>query len=147
MNWDEYFMRFARHASLKSKDTTKVGAILVDPDGAVILTGFNGPPKGVRDLPERFVRPEKYQYASHAEQNLIAFAARRGIMTKDCKVYCTHMPCANCTKTLIQAGVKEIVHGSGTFQALEEDRKAVQFMCQEVGIDLREFPGEDEIDF
>ena len=29
MNWDEYLMGFARHAALKSKDSTQVGAALV----------------------------------------------------------------------------------------------------------------------
>src|SRR5690606_33938986 len=120
MDWDEYFMGFARHASLKSKDTTKVGAILVDPAGSVLLTAFNGPPRGVEDRPERFERPIKYLYASHAEANLIAFAARNGIRTMDCTVVTTHMPCAACTRTLIQAGIKNIFYGSGEFRSLVE---------------------------
>lgn len=139
IGWDEYYMSFARLAAIKSKDTTKVGAILVDPDGAVILTGFNGPPKGVLDLPERFERPEKYQYASHAETNLIAFAARRGIMTKDCKVYCTHLSCASCARTLIQAGIVELVYADGTFQALAAEEQSVRFMCQEAGLKLTQY--------
>lgn len=148
MNWDDYYMGFAEHAKLKSKDSTKVGAILVDPDGAVILTGFNGPPKGVYDLPDRFVRPTKYLYASHAEANLVAFAARRGITTKGCRVYCTHMPCAACTRTLIQSGIVEVVHGPGTFQALGEERGAVTFMCEEAGVVIRSYPDEQErLDF
>ena len=137
MNWDEYYMGFAEHAAKKSKDSTKVGAILVDPDGAVILTGFNGPPRGTLDTPDRFERPNKYLFASHAETNLIAFAARRGIMTQGCKVYCTHFPCAACTRTLIQAGIVEVSHGGGTFQALETERGAVTIMCEEVGLRLR----------
>lgn len=141
MDWDDYYMGFAKHAALKSKDSTKVGAILVDPDGAVILTGFNGPPKGVVDAPERFTRPEKYQYASHAETNLVAFAARRGIMTKDCEVYCTHLSCASCTRTLIQAGIRVLTYDDGTFQALAAEEEAVKFMCQEAGLKLRKYRG------
>lgn len=134
MRWDEYYMGFAKHASLKSKDSTKVGAILVDPDGAVTLTAFNGPPKGVQDVPERFERPDKYLFASHAEANLVAFAARRGIVTRDGKVYCTHMPCAACARTLIQAGISEVVYGGGQFQALEAEAKATAQMFQEAGV-------------
>lgn len=141
VTWDEYYMGFARWASTKSKDSTQVGAILVDPDGAVILTAFNGPPKGVLDKPERFVRPAKYLYASHAENNLINFAARRGIMTKDCAVYCTHLCCANCAKALIQAGITTLVYGPGTFQAIEDERAAVEEMCHEAGVTLRLFNG------
>lgn len=139
--WDEYYMGFASWASKKSKDSTQVGAILVDPDGAVILTGFNGPPKGVLDLPERFVRPEKYQYASHAEQNVVSFAARRGIMTKGCKMYCTHLSCASCARTLIQAGISELIYDKGTFQALAAEEHATKMMCKEAGLVLRQYNG------
>lgn len=136
MDWDEYFMGFARHASLKSKDTTKVGAILVDPAGSVLLTAFNGPPRGVEDRPERFERPIKYMYASHAEASLIAFAARNGIRTMDCTVVTTHMPCAACTRTLIQAGIKNIFYGSGEFRSLVEEREHTVAMCKEAGVAL-----------
>lgn len=141
MDWDEYHMGFAKWAAKKSKDSTQVGAVLVDPDGANILTGFNGPPKGVLDLPERFERPEKYQYASHAETNLIAFAARRGIITKGCKVYCTHLSCASCSRTLIQAGIVELVYDDGTFQALAAEEQATKMMCKEAGLKLRQYRG------
>ena len=143
MDWDDYYMGFAFHAAKKSKDTTQVGAVLVDPDGAVILTGFNGPPKGVTDQPNRFERPVKYLFASHAEANLVAFAARRGIPTKACRVYCTHLTCAACVRTLIQAGIVEIVYGPGTFQALEAERDAVIDMCYEAGVILREYRGQN----
>lgn len=74
MNWPEYLMGFAEQAARKSKDSTKVGAVLVTSENVAILTGYNGPPRGVKDKPERFERPVKYLYASHAEANLIAHA-------------------------------------------------------------------------
>lgn len=113
MGWEEYLMDFALHAAKKSKDSTQVGAVLVGPDKEVRLTAYNGPPRGVEDTEERRVRPAKYLYASHAEQNLVAFAAGEGISTKGCTVYVTHMPCSSCAKTLIQAGVAKVVVGSG----------------------------------
>jgi dCMP deaminase len=136
MDWNQYFMGFAQHAAKKSKDSTKVGAILVDPKGSVILTAFNGPPRGVNDSPERFERPLKYMYASHAEANLIAFAARHGIRTEDCTVVTTHMPCASCTRTLIQAGIKTIMYGPGEFQSLVEEREHTTSMCLEAQVSL-----------
>lgn len=141
MSWDDYYMALATAASLKSKDSTKVGAILVDPEGAVILTAFNGPPKGVVDSPDKFVRPDKYMYASHAEVNLVAFAARRGIMTIGCSVYCTHLSCASCARTLIQAGIKELVYGEGRFMDIDHDRKFTEQMFQEAGVILRKYGG------
>ena len=134
MDWDAYFMGFAKHAALKSKDSTQVGAALVGQDKEVRLTGYNGPPKGVYDLPERRERPEKYLYASHAEANLIAFAAREGIRTKDCRVYVTHFPCASCARTLIQAGIAEVVAGDGKTSMPKEEFEAALTMLNEAGV-------------
>jgi dCMP deaminase len=139
IDWDTYFMEFAKTATLKCKDSTKVGACLVSPEGTVILTAFNGPPKGVVDYDHRFERPAKYLFASHAETNLVAFAARSGIKTHHCRVYCTHFACAACARTMIQAGIAEVVHGPGTFQALEEERDAVESMYKEAGVRFREY--------
>lgn len=136
MNWADYYMGFARHAATKSKDSTKVGAVLVGPDGEVRLTGYNGPPRGVRDIPQRFERPAKYLYASHAEANLIAFAAREGIRVAGCVVYVTHMPCASCARSLIQAGVSTVVYGTGVTSMPEEEFKAAREMFEEAGIAL-----------
>ena len=113
MNWKTWYMKHAELAALKSKDSTKVGAALVGVDGEVRLTSFNGPPRGVRDLPARRERPEKYKFSAHAETNLISFAAREGIRTKGCSVFVTHHPCSACAKTLIQAGIRRVYVGPG----------------------------------
>lgn len=139
MSWDEYLMGFAKHAAIKSKDSTQVGAALVDDDHTVVLTGFNGPPRGVYDKPDRFERPDKYMFASHAEANLVAFAARYGINTDKKTVYCTHFPCAACARTMIQAGIKRVVYGDGTFQALAAEETAVRMMCEEAGVALKQY--------
>lgn len=134
MDWHQYFQQFATHAAAKSKDSTKVGAILIGPDGEVRLTSFNGPPRGVRDFPERFERPAKYLFASHAEANLIAFAAREGIRTSGCSVYVTHHPCSACARTLIQAGVKEVHYGPGETSMPSEEFEAARVMFGESGV-------------
>lgn len=136
MGWEEYLMGFALHAAKKSKDSTQVGAVLVGPDKEVRLTAYNGPPRGVEDTEERRVRPAKYLYASHAEQNLVAFAACEGISTKGCTVYVTHMPCSACAKTLIQAGVAGLVVWSGETSMPLEEFEAAQVMFREAGVDV-----------
>lgn len=136
MDWTEYYMGFAEHAAKKSKDSTRVGAVLVGPDGEIRLTGYNGPPRGVKDLPARRERPDKYLFASHAEANLIAFAAREGIRTKGCTVYVTHMCCSACTRTLIQAGVGAVVFGSGTTSMPAAEFEAARAMFEEAGVEL-----------
>lgn len=137
MDWDQYLMGFAEHAATKSKDSTQVGAILVGPNREVRLSGFNGPPIGVKETPERRERPTKYLFASHGEANLVAFAARVGIPTEGCTVYTTHHPCAACTRTLIQAGIKRVVFGGGTFQALGDEIEASTAMFKEAGVEVR----------
>jgi len=142
MNWTDYFMGFAEHAAKKSKDSTKVGAVLVGEDKEVRLTGYNGPPHGVHDLPERRFRPEKYLFASHAEANLVAFAAREGIRTKGCSVFVTHHPCASCARTLIQAGIVRVVAGGGTTSMPAEEFTAASEMFIEADVAIVTLDGE-----
>ena len=134
MNWREYFMGFALHAAKKSKDSTQVGAVLVGPEREVRLTAYNGAPHGVRDLPDRRERPRKYLFASHAEANLIAFAAREGIRTAGCTVFVTHHPCSACARTLIQAGIKAVVVGPGVTSMPDEEFEAAAVMFREAGV-------------
>lgn len=137
MNWNDYYASFALLAAKKSKDSTKVGAALIGPEGEIRLTAYNGPPRGVLDLPERRERPAKYLYASHAEANLVAFAAREGIRTKDCTVYVTHMCCAACARTLIQAGIVAVRYGDGVTSMPAEEFEAARIMFEEAGVYVR----------
>lgn len=152
--------RHAYAAALSSKDpNTRVGAALVDAEGIVLLTGYNGLPKGVHDLPERMTRKagEKYLWTAHSEQNLIAFAARKGIRVAGCAVVVTHDPCNECARLLIQAGVRAIYSLGGETSIPERQFAAARIMCQEAGVELhpaevdgvRTFasPDEDGFDF
>jgi dCMP deaminase len=134
MDWQKYLYGFAKHASLKSKDPTKVGAILVGKDNTVLLTAYNGNPIKVHDTEKRRERPEKYLYVSHAEQNLIAFAARKGVSTEGCDIYCTHHPCSNCAKSIIQAGIKKIYCGDELTSMPKEEFVAASEMLNEAGV-------------
>lgn len=108
--WDELFMRKVYEIATKSKDPrTKIGAVLVR-DNHAILEGYNGFPKGVSDEFGRYSDKEtKYKFVVHAEANSVLIAARFGISTEGCTLYTQGIPCNECTKTVIQAGVKEIV--------------------------------------
>lgn len=134
ISWRDYLYGFAAHAAVKSKDGTQVGAALVGPDREVRLTAYNGPPKGVEDRPERRERPFKYLFASHAEANLVAFAAREGISTRDCFVFVTHHPCSSCARTLIQAGVKAVIYGEGKTSMPPNEFEAAAQMFDEARI-------------
>ncbi len=139
IDWPTYLMGFASHAAQKSKDSTKVGAVLVGPNNEVLLTGFNGPPIGVRDLPERRERPLKYLATSHSEANLVAFAARRGIRTEGCTVYVTHPCCSGCAKALIQAGVSRVIFGDGKTSMPMDEFAFAEIMFKEAGVEYEPF--------
>lgn len=141
LSWQEWFMGMAKHSSLRAKDPTQVGAVLIGPDNDVRLCSYNGPPAGVRDYPERFERPAKYLYASHAEANLISFAAREGIRTKGCTVYVTHQPCATCARLIIQAGITKVVYGDGETHMPKEEFDASDKMFAEAGVLYERYKG------
>lgn len=136
MNWTDYLFGFAEHAAKKSKDSTQVGAVLVGKNNEVLLTAYNGPPIGVDDTPERRERPTKYLFASHAEANLIAFAARNGIRTDGCTVFVSHMCCSGCAKALIQAGVQAVFFGAGQTSMPLEEFNAARAMFREAGVTI-----------
>lgn len=98
----------------KSKDrSTQVGCIVVGPNHEVRTTGYNGMCRGVDDdADERHERPEKYFWFEHAERNAIYNAARNGIQLESCTAYVTMVPCSDCTRGLIQSGIKRIVFRS-----------------------------------
>ena len=139
MQWEDYFATLALVVAQKSKDPTKVGALLIGPDNEIRLTAFNGPPKGVHDCPDRFERPAKYLFASHAEANLIAFAAREGIRTKGCQVIVTHHPCSACARTLIQAGISSVLYGPGTTSIPINEFEAAATMFTESNVICKEW--------
>ena len=115
MNWDEYFMQMANLVATKSKDrSTKVGCVVVGPNHEVRTTGYNGFCRGVNDdTDSRHEKPEKYFWTEHAERNAIFNAARNGIALEGCTAYVTLVPCADCTRGMIQSGVKRILFCSG----------------------------------
>ena len=112
MNWTEYFLNLAEQIKLKSKDqSTKIGAVIVGIDNEVLSTGYNSFPRGLNDnVPERQERPQKYFWMVHAEINAIINAARIGTPVKNSTIYLTcGLPCADCSKAIINAGIKKIV--------------------------------------
>lgn len=139
-DWHDYLYGFAAHAAMKSKDSTQVGAALAH-GRTLVLTGFNGPPAGVADLPERRERPTKYLFASHAEANTISHAARLGIKTDGASLYVTHMPCAGCARTVIQAGIRCVVVGPGQTSMPDEEFDAAAVMFAEAGIEVLKMSG------
>lgn len=121
ITWDEYFMSIALLSSLRSKDgNTKVGACIVSDDHKVLSLGYNGMPLGVSDeeIPwagSKENKPyleTKYPYVCHAELNAILNSNHN---LKGSTLYVTLFPCNECTKAVIQAGIKKVVYLSDKY--------------------------------
>ena len=108
VEWMIYFDTILTAVKNKSKDPrTKVGCVLIR-DKRIITTGFNGLPEGVEDLEKRYTSSIKYDYIVHAEVNALMQCARYQIGSDGTIAFVTHPPCVECTKLLIQAGVRTI---------------------------------------
>jgi dCMP deaminase len=132
--WTRRFLGMAKQVGLWSKDTTKVGAIAVGDKRRILETGYNGIPRGVEDTPERMVRPAKYLWTAHAEENLVAHAARDRLSGST--VFVTHLCCSRCARMLINAGVSTVVCGSGSTSMAQEEFDAAIIMFNEAGVQL-----------
>jgi dCMP deaminase len=105
-------MKLAREISTWSKDpSSKIGAVIVNDDRRILATGYNGFPKGIEDTEERLNdREQKYPRIVHAEMNALMNALYSGVSVKDATIYVYGLPvCPECTKSLIQAGIKRVV--------------------------------------
>jgi dCMP deaminase len=110
--WDTRFMRLAREIADWSKDpSSKIGAIIVNDRRRILATGYNGFPEGIEDTEERLNnREEKYPRIIHAETNALLNALKNGVSVEGATLYVYGLPvCPDCTKSIIQAGIKRIV--------------------------------------
>ncbi len=119
LKWDEYFMGIAMLSAMRSKDpNTSVGACIVSEDNKILSLGYNGMPIGCSDDEYPWDREgnaldTKYLYVCHAELN--AILNYTGNRLKGAKIYTTLFPCNECTKALIQSGIKEVIYLSDKY--------------------------------
>ncbi len=139
--WDLRFMQEAKLVSSWSRDpSTKCGAIIVDSLNRQQSQGFNGFPRGVLDLDERYNdRPTKYAMIVHAEANAIV-TARKDLT--GCQIYTTKFPCSGCAKLIIQAGLVKVAcpmpdPDNPSDQRWAEDARISEIMLVEAGVTIR----------
>lgn len=85
----------------------KVGALIVK-DRMIISDGYNGTPAGFENVCEDENGITK-AYVLHAEANAITKVARSGNNSNDATLYVTAAPCMECSKLIIQSGIKIVV--------------------------------------
>jgi len=85
----------------------KVGALLVN-NKMIISDGYNGTPSGFENICEDENNKTK-AYVLHAEANAITKIAKSNNSSEGSTLYVTSSPCIECSKLIIQAGIKRVV--------------------------------------
>jgi dCMP deaminase len=115
-NWPEYFMKMAHLTAERSTcDRKHVGAVIVRAN-RVLTTGYNGSLKGQphcddvgHDLVKLADGSENCVRTVHAELNAISHAARYGVSLAGAELYVNTLPCWNCFKAVVSAGIERII--------------------------------------
>ncbi len=106
-------LRYLRMARIWSENSycvrRKVGALVVK-DKMIISDGYNGTPSGFENICEDDNNVTK-PYVLHAEANAITKLARSNNNSEGSTLYVTASPCLECSKLIIQAGIKRVVYG------------------------------------
>lgn len=107
---DIRYLRMARIWAENSYcERRKVGAIVVK-DKMIISDGYNGTPEGFENVCEDSNHITK-PYVLHAEANAITKLARSSNNSDGATLYVTASPCIECSKLIIQSGIKRVVYG------------------------------------
>ncbi len=107
---DHLYMKMARTWAENSYCVRRqVGALMVK-DNMIISDGFNGTPSGFENVCEDENNVSK-PYVLHAEANAITKVARSNNSSDGATIYITASPCMECSKLIIQSGIKRVVYG------------------------------------
>jgi len=113
MNQKQYLLdkRYLKMASIWAQNSyckrRQVGALLVK-NKMIISDGYNGTPSGFENVCEDENNKTK-PYVLHAEANAITKVAKSGNSSEGATLYVTTSPCLECSKLIIQAGIKRVV--------------------------------------
>ena len=159
---DRVFLNVAKEIASMSKCVrAKVGALLVK-DLNIVSFGYNGTPAGACNTCEdkMYVSSEagawidedtiqeKWPHTDdlgrfklvtkdeviHAESNVLLKAARMGTSTENSTMYCTLSPCKDCSKLILQSGVKRVVY----LELFSRDNGSVDFLKQYIEVEKYE---------
>eukprot|EP00970_Alexandrium_tamarense_P014360 scaffold4049_cov204-Alexandrium_tamarense.AAC.47 len=154
LSWDDYFMAVSFLSAQRSKDpNTQVGACIVDTNKSIIGIGYNGFPRGCSDEHLPWARHascdlhKKYPYVVHAEVNAILNKCSASV--RGATIYVALFPCNECSKVIIQSGIREVVYLNDFYHDTDACR-ASRIMFKMAGVKLRQYRPEHEevvIDF
>ncbi|GEK33312.1 ComE operon protein 2 [Kurthia sibirica] len=112
ITWNQFFMAQSHLLALRSTCTRlSVGATIVR-DKRIIAGGYNGSISGDDHCIDKgcYVVDNHCVRTVHAETNALLQCAKYGTPTNGADLYVTHFPCLPCSKTIIQAGIKNLYY-------------------------------------
>ncbi|MCC5923813.1 MAG: dCMP deaminase family protein [Crocinitomicaceae bacterium] len=129
LRYDKAYLRMAKQwAKLSHCKRKQVGAIIVK-DGMIISDGYNGTPTGFDNCCED-ENGLTHWYVLHAEANAILKVAKSTNNARGATLYLTHSPCKDCSKLVLQAGIKRLV-----FEEKYKDESGLDFL-REAGLEI-----------
>lgn len=107
--YDKLFIEICKmYAGMSYAKRKQVGAVIVK-DNTIISDGYNGTPVGFdNNCEDEFGKT--HWYVLHAEANAITKLAKSNVSCNDSTLYITLSPCKECSKLIIQSGIKKIVY-------------------------------------
>ena len=130
-----YLKMAAEWAKLSYCERKKVGALIVK-DRMIISDGYNGTPSGFENCCEDESGKTQW-FVLHAEANAILKLAGSTQSAKDATLYLTLSPCKECSKLILQAGIKKLV-----FIDSYSDCEGIEFLKNH-GIEILQVPDDD----
>lgn len=145
ITWDQFFMAQCHLLALRSTCTRlAVGAIVVR-DNRIIAGGYNGSISGGDHCIDHgcYVVDNHCVRTIHAEMNALLQCSKYGIPASASTLYVTHFPCLQCTKAIIQAGVKNVFYAKD----YRNNEYAMELFAQ-AGVSVEHIPfDERKVDF
>lgn len=146
ISWEEFFMGVCQLSAQRSKDpNTKVGACIVNENGIIVATGYNGFPRGIDDSSLPWTKSSdneletKYPYVVHAEANAIMNSSSNTNLNGNI-MYVSLFPCNECAKLIIQSGIKKVVYLEDRYPE-KVSTIASKKLLQLAGIRFEQFTG------
>ncbi|RHW40985.1 ComE operon protein 2 [Neobacillus notoginsengisoli] len=114
ISWDQYFMAQSHLLALRSTCTRLMVGATVVRDKRIIAGGYNGSIAGGEHCTDNgcYVIDHHCVRTIHAEMNALLQCAKFGVPTEGADIYVTHFPCLQCSKAIIQAGIKTVYYAS-----------------------------------
>ena len=141
-DWDDYFMEIMETVAKRANCDRGRSAAVIVKGRRIIATGYVGAPAGLATCDEvghlikiaydeRGGEHKHCIRTTHAETNAIAQAARHGSSIDGGTIFCRMTPCLDCTKLLINAGIRRVV----CQRRYHADHDSLRFL-EEAGVEL-----------